>query len=486
MADFDIPFSPPPGIVADDTTFSAEGRWADGNNVRFWQGKPQPIGVPVSDPGYAGFTATGTPRALFYPDISGRQILGTSSKLYDGGTDISPTGLGTNITAWALDSFGSTVLAAPTGGALYQSTTSGAQATVIATAPAQMNWMMSTPERQVLALGCNEEVSGTFNGRCIRGSDLEDSTNWTTTAADNAFEHILDGANDIITARMVGSYVAIWTRGELWMGQFVGDPGQTYRFDKIDEAAGIMGPNAVAVAGGRAYWVGPDARLRTWQPGAQVQVIPCPIFKDYNQFLTRDFSALVIVTHVTRYSEIWIWYPDGRDGTNENSRYIAYSINESLAAQQPVWFRGQLARSAVLDSLTVQAVLNETGVVSSMVAADTSGHMWIQERGTSTAITSWSIQSADQYIEEGQRRVMIKGVRPDFLAQGGNVSMTLYVRDYPQGAAVTKGPYTLAANAKKVDFRASGKIMSVKFSVAGTVFARFGKMEFSAVMEGGR
>ncbi|MCA3713020.1 MAG: hypothetical protein IM667_15000, partial [Phenylobacterium sp.] len=35
---------PPPGLAADDTSFAAAGRWADGSNIRFWRGRPQVIG----------------------------------------------------------------------------------------------------------------------------------------------------------------------------------------------------------------------------------------------------------------------------------------------------------------------------------------------------------------------------------------------------------------------------------------------------------
>ena len=33
----------PPGLVSDDTPFAAKGAWSDGNNVRFWNGRPQVI-----------------------------------------------------------------------------------------------------------------------------------------------------------------------------------------------------------------------------------------------------------------------------------------------------------------------------------------------------------------------------------------------------------------------------------------------------------
>ena len=34
----------PPGLNGDDTTFAASGRWADGSNVRFREGKFETIG----------------------------------------------------------------------------------------------------------------------------------------------------------------------------------------------------------------------------------------------------------------------------------------------------------------------------------------------------------------------------------------------------------------------------------------------------------
>lgn len=47
-----IPLDPPPGLIGDDTTFTAAGRWSDGSNVRFWRGRPQVIG------GWEGLTDT--------------------------------------------------------------------------------------------------------------------------------------------------------------------------------------------------------------------------------------------------------------------------------------------------------------------------------------------------------------------------------------------------------------------------------------------
>ena len=47
-----IPLDLAPGLNGDDTSFSANGRWADGSNVRFRLGRPQVIG------GWEALTAT--------------------------------------------------------------------------------------------------------------------------------------------------------------------------------------------------------------------------------------------------------------------------------------------------------------------------------------------------------------------------------------------------------------------------------------------
>ena len=52
-----IPLEAPAGLVGDDTRLAAEGRWADGSNVRFRLGRPQVIG------GWESLTSTLLTRA---------------------------------------------------------------------------------------------------------------------------------------------------------------------------------------------------------------------------------------------------------------------------------------------------------------------------------------------------------------------------------------------------------------------------------------
>ena len=83
------------------------------------------------------------------------------------------------------------------------------------------------------------------------------------------------------------------------------------------------------------------------------------------------------------------------------------------------------------------------------------------------------------------RRMMLRGVVPDFQGQTDSISLTVNVGDYPHSTKTAKGPYALADGATKKDFRASGRVMSVKLS--GTEgYMRLGKPTFDTVPMGER
>jgi hypothetical protein len=88
---------------------------------------------------------------------------------------------------------------------------------------------------------------------------------------------------------------------------------------------------------------------------------------------------------------------------------------------------------------------------------------------------------------------MVRRIVPDFKGQAGdgiapgNIEVTLYVRDKPQSASITKGPYLLAPGTAKRDVRASGMIFSAKIAGAGDALAvRLGKIILDVVPLGER
>lgn len=454
-----IPFMPPPGIVSDDTTFTSKGQWADGSNVRFRLGKPEVIGGWTR---FGSFTLSGTPTNMLVVASGEITVYGTTTNLYIYGAgtlyDITPSGF-TSTTSWSLAEWGSQVLASPKGGKLYFWDGNVANdATHVTQAPSQITSMLVTPERQVLALGCNEESSGTFNSRCIRGCDLEDFTDWTTATDNNAFEHIIETTGPIVAGRMIGSYVGIWTQTGFQLGEFVGDPGQTYRFDRIGDHAELYSARSMVVVGPTAWWMSIDGYLRTYTLGGPITEMFCPIFREWADY---SVSAGVFGHYNPQFNEVWFFYGDSRDaGSTNPNRFIAYSLTEKS------WFRGKLARSAASSDYGIQ-----------MIAPD--GKAYIHENGLTAdgGALNWSIRSADHYFDESRRGIMIRRIVPDFEEQEGDVDLTLYVRDRAQSTRVTKGPYTIEPGDEKHDFRVTGNIVEVEFS-GTTSGVRLGKPMF--------
>jgi hypothetical protein len=109
------------------------------------------------------------------------------------------------------------------------------------------------------------------------------------------------------------------------------------------------------------------------------------------------------------------------------------------------------------------------------------------ERGQSAdgAVLSWFIESADQYLSE-DRALLIRSYWPDSEYQVGPMSLTLTSRYRPRGDEVVK-VYTVAADADKVDIRASGRLIRMKFagSASPTAF-RMGRPVLDMVPTGGR
>lgn len=495
MPDFTLDIDFPPGINPDDTRFSAMGQWVDGDNVRFLNGKPQTVGGVSAN--HFTFTDTAQPcRDMFVITRSGSAVVaygqagfGGAGHLYIGtatteGSEETPASLGNRANiGWSFAAFGTVLLTAgrgefsTPGGRLYeQSGTS--TATHVTQAPDRNVRILVTNERQVLSFGCNEESGGTFNAMCIRGSDLEDYTDWTTTATNNAFEHILDGGGEIIDAALIGQYVGVWASSGIWLGQFIGDPAQTYRFDKVVQGHCPLSPRSVQVANGVAYWFDNALNFWAWSPGSMPVQIHCPMTADINIV----FESVSIWEHTSflsynpRFDELWFFYANPPDSP---AAYIAYSISESAQQGRPIWFKGALSRTCILfdDRLTV------TGI-----AANSSQQVFtVEARGT--CIASAYIQSADVYLEKGRRRAMVKSLKPDFELLSANaiaINFTIFTKQYPQGSATTLGPYAITSATTKKDFRASGMMASFKIASTDTDGWRLGKPTLDCVTLGER
>ncbi len=493
-----LPLLPPPGLLADDTRFSNPNRCVAADGIRWDRGRPQSTGGWTR---YFSTALTGVCRnVLQWADLAGNVNIafGTHAalQLFLNGTlrDITPAGLaigpidgagGPGFGAgdygegdygegapveyfprtWSLGNWGQNLIASPRGKTIYIWDNDPTNPAVeIAAAPDQVTAMLVSAERQVLALGCNEESSGAFNPLCIRGSNIEDYGDWTTSAANNAFEHILEGGGSwIVTARRFGPYVAVWTDKGVHLGQFIGDPGQAYRFDVVATNCGLIGPNAVMVINQTAYWVTPDYQFYVWPLGGVPQLLPCPIRDQFKDAVATGQYEKIEATTIGQYGEIWWFYPHADDG-----RECSRAIFVNVAGDVPVWSAKTLARSAATDS----------GPTPHPIFVSPDGGVFSHEDGRTAdgAPLSWSFTIALPAFEEGGRFALIKGIEPDIKDQAGAVSVAFTLRKYPQAAAREHGPFTMAPGTARKHFLIQGRSGEIRFSGASSpAFARFGK-----------
>lgn len=506
-----IPLELPPGLTGDDTTFAAAGRWADGSNVRFRLGRAETIGGWER---LVGEPLTGVCRAVF-PWTDNKGVLdiafGTHAKLqlWRGGSlfDITPAlgfspgaidgagsaGYGTGAygtggyglasetdyfpLTWSFGAWGQHLLASPRNQTIFAWTNDTAQpAQALANAPAQVTHMLVAPLNggyQVFALGCNEEVSGTFNPLCIRHSSIRNNTQWSTSASGStAREYILTGGGRIVAGRMCGPYLLVWTGDALFLGTFVGALNQPWRFERVGRNCGLIGPNAAVVVGQTAFWASPDRQFYRYALGGQPEPIPCPIRRDFAEELAASQGDKVVASSNAEFSEVRFDYPDRREGY-ENSRYLALAVSGPDAG---AWHRGVMARTAFVDA----------GPSTYPIGVTFDGGVFLHERGRSAdgASFPWFIETADTYLDP-EATLLVRGVWPDFKDQAGPVTVTVSGRLHPQSADEAIAAVPMAPGEAKADLLTSGRLFRVRFAgESAPTGCRIGSPTFDVVQAG--
>jgi hypothetical protein len=366
----------PPGLYRNGTQYQSKGRWYDGNLVRFLEGTIQPVGgwrTALNSDGTDLDALAGVIRAIHAWRDSGGDVqigLGTNTRAYvliNGVlTDITPasgftageedselvsgaygsgtygTGIyGTGSLAsaiteagvWQLDNFGDSLVGVMTadGDLLVWDGNVANNFAAAANAPTANRAVVVTPERFLVALGAGG------NPRKVQWADQESSTTWTGTATNAAGEFELATNGRLMCGRRGRGNTLLWTDVDLWDMTFIGGE-LIFGFTRIADSCGIIGPNAVAMVDGRAFWMGRDGFFVF--DGA-VSPLPCEVrdrvFEDFNVLQ----SIKVCAVPIAQYGEVWWFYPSS--GSTENDRYVVFNYRENH------WSFGTLARTGGAD-----------------------------------------------------------------------------------------------------------------------------------------
>jgi hypothetical protein len=211
---------------------------------------------------------------------------------------------------------------------------------VAANTPKLMQAFLSTEEHHLMVFGGDG-----FPNR-VAWSDQGNREGWDyTRVTGQAGFQDLEGAGQILSARRIPGGILVFTQTSVWLGQYIGAP-YYYGFKKVAESVAPVSPQAIAVAAGKAYWMGAKGFHK--YEGGVVQPLPCSLDLDPSEGMdTNNAPRRVCAGFNGVYPEIWFFYPSAGQNveTPENDRYCVYNFVDGW------WADGSLARSCISTDL---------------------------------------------------------------------------------------------------------------------------------------
>ena len=461
----------PPGQLRNGTTYASKNRWYATNLIRWVpDGNQYPPLRPVGGwsqaltAAGAAIQASGFPRmtiAWRKNDSSAWLAVGTNTKLYaySAGviTDITPAGIVTGAAdgssssgfsawgagnwgagpwggagaagsvtdadTWQLDTFGEILLGCLTSdGKIYESTPT-AVATQVTNSPTGCRGVVVTPERFIFALGASSDP------RNVAWCSQQARTVWTPSAANSAGSFPLQTAGRLMAGRRADRETLLWTDTDLWSAVYIGGP-LYYSFQRRDDACGLIGPNAVTMMSGAAYWMG-DGKFFTY--AGAVRSMPCDVLDYVFSDLSRTQKAKIVAFPNWAFDEVWWFYPSSSQAGTENDRYVKVNVRTGY------WDTGVLARAACCGA----------GVFPGPQMWDSTGLLYSHETGNDRGGNIAYVESGPLEIGDGDNVVRIQSLIPDEKVLG-QVRATFYSALRPMDSETATGPYTLTS---KTDVR---------------------------------
>jgi hypothetical protein len=410
-------------------------------------------GFDDSSPASHGYRPTsGTPAPVNVYNVIG--YLGTAG--WGEETAGGGTGVGQQMRIWTNDNYGQDLLIATRGGPIYYwtnntSTWPSADALVTDVPIVATNQVVvSDVSRFVVAMGCNQFGSSTFDPMVVRWSDQEDPNTWTPAITNQSGEQRLSNGSYIMQAEKTRQEILVWTDSAIYSMQYLGPP-YVWGFQLLMDNISILSPNSAIVVNNVAYWMGTD---KFYSYSGVVQTLPCALRQYVFDDISFDQRFQTVAGSNEGYNEVW-WYYVSQSEVNaaasENrvplvDRYVIYNHLER------VWYYGNLSRTFWLDSGLQQYPLAAYGDVNQ-------GTLLFHENGNDDGATSTPvpfdayISSSDFDIGDGHNFGFVWRVIPDVNFTGSTngfpqVYMQVAPRDFP-GAPYSKTNTTDTVSAQR-------------------------------------
>jgi hypothetical protein len=487
-----------PGIYKEGSALAAKNRYVDGNNVRFYNDYPEKIG------GFQTLTAAtlAQPARACAQWIAndGTKLMawGTADKLYvwspDTLYDVTPTGLPAGIvsasvglsggwgdgswgdgywggspyaqllppTTWTLEPWGEDLIAVRryvSGSTVYRwSYSAGAGFAVRAVATGgttptdALGVVVSTLTRTAIVLGqASDPLLVTWSSNNV----LND---WVTTDINTAGNFRLTSGSTLVGATEAQGGHLLLTDLAAYSMVYSGSPA-TFRIDYRDTQCGLIAPHAAVTLDSTAIWMGLQ---HFYLYDGVVQTLPCDVERYVFSNINVSQAYKICCGTNAAKGEITWYYVSLNSPDGEPDRYVTVNMRNS---NRP-WSIGDIRRGAYMD----------VGSASPYpIGVDGNGVIWQHEIGldNGTAALPYFLETSELEISapngapgNGKIQYRVRKLIPDHARIAGNHAVTFTVRNYPQGAAETQGPFALTQATTKMSV--SGRGRSMRYRISGT------------------
>lgn len=487
----------PPGVVSTGTDYSAKGRYIFSDLIRWDQGVTQPIGGwrARSDEQVEGMARA----CLTWADNQGQAWIGigTHSNLYvmtrSGDlNDITPVGFtpgrqdalagsgygtglygtstygtprpdSTNVlpaSVWSLDTFGQNMVGVMDSDEfLYEWTLNTADpAETILNAP-KATALVTTQENILMALGADDGSS--LNPRYIKWSTIQDNTDWTPTATNQARDATLQTQGRIMLGKRTPQGILVLTDEGAFLGTYVGPPF-VYTFQRVGSGCGAASRQCAAVTQGATFWM---SRSGFYQFNGFVAPLPCDltdyVFSDINVAQISKVSAVLFSDH----NEVWWLYPSGASLEVDRAVVFNYLSN--------IWYPHQIDRTCGTGS---------NGVLQYPVMVGSDGMTYDHEVGNAKDGRSPKLRSSPIEVGNGDNVILLSRYIPD-ARNAGQVEIAFHARQFPNAAQTSYGPFT---STSPTDVRITARQMEIEYLGEPDEDFRIGSFRFDAKAGGKR
>lgn len=335
---------------------------------------------------------------------------------------------GGNLYYWAFDSSFSTR-------AVLLSSVAGAS-----DVPQQVNSILFASTGHLLALGCTEYGSATYDPLMVRWANVDadvgpEPQNWTPTLTNTAGFFRLQAGSKIVTAVNTRQETLIWTNTSLYSMQFLGTT-EVFGQQSLSAHISIMGPNTVVGANNVTYWMGND---KFYTYSGRVDTLPCTLRQYVFDDLNRVQGQIFFAGSNAQFNEI-VWFYCSAN-SDEINRYVIYNYAENI------WYYGQLERTCWVDAGNTRYPL---AAKDGWVYRHEDGHDDGQPLGASPLGIDSYIQSADVDISDGEQFMLTRRIIPDVNFTGSltanpvtgdplvpEATMVVGVRNFPGAVSTT-------------------------------------------------